>query len=248
MPYFPSHPQGVPTPEQAAKLADRIKKGDIAARNELVERSMGLAVQLSKRYRRRVPSHNEELICEATLGLMDAANKFDPKRGAFATVAGNYIRRRCLDYLRERVDLIRVPRGTQDYIKLGRHGEDSEIAKAFKALKDSPVYSLSGNLRHGCYREDDGFHFSDPIDPKAEDPAAQADHRARILMINEIIDGMSKKQAAMVRRRHGLGCEPESYEKLAHRHGRVKEWARTQFRDFIYPELKKRLSESGVAG
>lgn len=243
--YFPADPRGVPTPKEFARLAARIKSGSarqrLAARNELVERNLGLAITLTRSFRKALPRHDEEFISEAVFGLMDAADKFDPAKGTFASIAGPHVHRRCVEYMKEKIGTIKIPGDTHDLLKSGK-SPDSESVKAAKKLQ-APVFSFT------TFRDADGRNFYDQlVDVSLPEPWEQAAQREASETLALIIDGMDRRQSSMLRRRHGLGCESETYEQLAKRHGKVKEWARAQFRNFIYPELKKKLAESGIAG
>ncbi len=74
------------------RLGRRIRVGDQTAKNELVEKNLRLVVATAKNYRwRGLPF--EDLIQEGNVGLMRAAEKFDPERGCkFSTHAVWWIR------------------------------------------------------------------------------------------------------------------------------------------------------------
>ncbi|MDP6038540.1 MAG: sigma factor, partial [Candidatus Latescibacteria bacterium] len=62
--------------EEEGRLATRIRKGDLEARNRLVTANLRFAVDVAKRYQGRgVPL--EDLISVANLGLIEAAKRFD---------------------------------------------------------------------------------------------------------------------------------------------------------------------------
>ncbi len=73
--------------EDELALGLRIQAGDMEARNLLVRHNLRLAFSIAKRYQHRgVPL--ADLIQEANIGLMRAADKFDPTRGIrFSTYA-----------------------------------------------------------------------------------------------------------------------------------------------------------------
>jgi len=74
----------------------RAKRGDKAATWKLVESNLRFVVSLAKKYARSgYPIH--ELINEGNLGLIEAATRFDPKRGVrFVTYAGWWVRQAIL--------------------------------------------------------------------------------------------------------------------------------------------------------
>jgi RNA polymerase sigma-B factor len=83
---------------------------DPAAREALVERFLPLATKLARRYHRGdVPL--EDLVQVASLGLLNAIDRFDPERGAaFTTFAVPTIAGEVKRYFRDKAWAVRVPR------------------------------------------------------------------------------------------------------------------------------------------
>lgn len=96
-------------PEQEADLALRIHKGDLQARNELVTANLRFVVSVAKQYQNLgVPL--EDLINEGNIGLIRAAERFDPTRGfKFATFAVWWIRQAIMSFLVDKSRLVRLP-------------------------------------------------------------------------------------------------------------------------------------------
>src|SRR5271155_2113180 len=88
------------TPLTAAEeiaLAERIERGAPAARQEMIERNLGLVHALAKPYPNcGVPS--ADLVQEGTIGLIRAVERFDHRRGLrFSTYGVWWIRRSLID-------------------------------------------------------------------------------------------------------------------------------------------------------
>ena len=78
-------------------IAVRAKGGEENARKALIEANLRFVVSVALQYR-RYGIRLADLIAEGNLGLMVAANKFDPERGTrFVTYAGYWIRALILD-------------------------------------------------------------------------------------------------------------------------------------------------------
>ncbi len=103
-------------PEQEANLAVLIQQGDIEARNKLVEANLRFVISVAKQYQNAgVPL--EDLINEGNIGLIKAAERFDPTRGfKFASFAVWWIRQSILSFLVERSHTVRLPQNVANTI------------------------------------------------------------------------------------------------------------------------------------
>ena len=97
------------TPEAERELARRTSKGDPQAIEDLINRNLRLVIYWAKRYRSSgLPM--QDLIQEGNIGLMRAAEKFDPRRGTrFSTYASWWIRQALARAICDKQDLIRIP-------------------------------------------------------------------------------------------------------------------------------------------
>jgi len=85
-------------------------------RNKLVEENMGLAVHFANNYQVSRMEF-EDIVQEAYLGLIDAAELFDPERGTkFSTYAGWHILKRIMDAVHNRNEMVRTPRRRPSHI------------------------------------------------------------------------------------------------------------------------------------
>ena len=92
-------------------LARRIERGDLAAKDRLIEANLRLVVHVAKRYQREEHGLTlSDLIQEGTLGLVRAVEKFDHRRGhRFSTYATLWIRQAIGRAIAEKGRTIRLP-------------------------------------------------------------------------------------------------------------------------------------------
>jgi RNA polymerase sigma-B factor len=122
----PSPGPGEGLANERALWARYVKDRDPAIREELVRRYLPFAKNLALRYRGASESF-DDLLQVASLGLVNAIDRFDPDRGApFTAFASPTILGELKRHFRDRVWTVRVPRGLHDRM--------AEVEKAISAL------------------------------------------------------------------------------------------------------------------
>ncbi|MCC7417939.1 MAG: FliA/WhiG family RNA polymerase sigma factor [Acidobacteria bacterium] len=170
--------------------ADAAGPADVDDRNRLVMAHIGLVKSLASRLAHRVPAHVEisELISVGTLGLIDAAGRYEPAlRVPFDAYARRRIHGAMLDALR---DLDWAPRSlrrrgraietamTRLRHELGREPESADIARALNVSEEDYDHLLDQlrSVELASIRQstdgDGGTRLDVAIDPD-EGPHAQ---------------------------------------------------------------------------
>lgn len=99
------------TPEEELALGERLRGGDENAVSELVSRNLRFVVTVAKKYQHRGLSMSD-LVGEGNVGLLSAAEKFDPNRGVrFISYAVWWIRQAIAAALARHAHIVRIPSG-----------------------------------------------------------------------------------------------------------------------------------------
>src|SRR5437764_9256906 len=136
------------TREEEVELAKRIERGDLAAKERLINSNLRLVVKFARRFEGHGLSR-EDLVQEAMLGLIRAAEKFDWRRGyKFSTYAVLWIKQAIQRGLDNTGRPVRIPAHVAQRertvsrtegelrAKLDRDPTDEEIAKQAKLPLD----------------------------------------------------------------------------------------------------------------
>lgn len=202
------------TPERERELGRRIREdGDGAARDELVCANLRLVVHLAKPYRGRgVPF--ADLIAEGNAGLLEAAERFDERRGfRFTTYARWWIRQRILAAVEAHTGSgVRLP---IHRARRARTTDDTDVlrAAAIPVPLDEPL-------------SDDGDEtLADRLPDDAAGPEAAVDFRE----LHELLAKLDPVAREVLERRFALNgyCDaPQSREEIAQAVGYSREWVR----------------------
>ena len=125
--YFDDIAESTPlSREREVELADKIKNGDMRARDEMIRANLRFVVDVAKKYQNRGLSLSD-LISAGNLGLITAADRFDGTKGyKFISYAVWWIRQSILQTLAEHVRTVRLPLNKVSLLK--------DISKASRKL------------------------------------------------------------------------------------------------------------------
>src|ERR1044072_3370399 len=107
------------TPAQEQALARRVERGDMAAKDHMIEANLRLVVHIAKRYQREDSGLTlTDLIQEGTIGLVRAVEKFDYRRGhRFSTYATLWSRQAVGRAVTDKGRMVRLPITVADQVR-----------------------------------------------------------------------------------------------------------------------------------
>lgn len=251
--------------DEEQSLAKKSKAGDLAARNDLVAHNLRLVYSISRKYVGK-GMEPQDLFQEGSLGLMKAAEKFDPDKGfKFSTYATYWIKQAISRALAEQNRVIRIPSHINDLASkmrqvsseltqaLHRTPRVSEIAAAMdlpvakvKEIQDALRDTLSLDVSVG---EDDDATMGDLIaDENFISPLENIIKEDRHHQIQKVLSTMSEKEAQIISMRFGLDDgQPKTLAEIGEYFGCSREWIRQQeekaMRKLRSPLRKKMLAE-----
>ncbi len=231
------------TAAEEVELSQRIEKGDLEAKERMINSNLRLVVSQARRYQGHGLSM-EDLVQEGMLGLIRAVEKFDWRRGfKFSTYGTLWIRQAIQRGLQNHGRTIRVPvhvaqrqvkvRKIESELstKLSREPTDEEIAAVAELDVDevSELRELSRGLASldQPVGEDGETALGDLLAAERPEPSEEVVVSDRDRRVNEIVGQLPEPERNVIRLRFGLaGDEPRTLKQTGSELGISAERAR----------------------
>jgi RNA polymerase primary sigma factor len=249
------------TLQEEIELAAKIKKGDAAARERMINSNLRLVVTIAHDYA-NLGLPLLDLISEGNIGLTKAVERFDPSKGAkLSTYAMWWIKQSIKRALANQSKTIRLPVHLVDKIakvrrvslqmsdELGREPTDEELGEEIGIAGEKVVLLKSLGIRPASLDapirdDDDSTEFGEVIgDEDAQTPFELLRDKNLRGEVDGLIAVLDSREKKIISRRFGLdGGQPKTLEDVGKDFGITRERIR-QLQNIALAKLRRALSK-----
>src|SRR6476469_2810416 len=248
------------TPQQEIELAGKIKKGDAAARERMINANLRLVVTIARDYA-NLGLPLLDLISEGNIGLTKAVERFDPTKGAkLSTYAMWWIKQSIKRALANQSKTIRVPVHLVDKVakvrrvslqmsdELGREPTDEELGEeigiAAGKVSQLKTVSIRPASLDAPISDDDSTEFGEIVgDEEAMTPFELLRDKNLRNEVGGLLEVLDDRERKIIFSRFGLdGGKPKTLEEGGTKCGVTRERIR-QLQNIALSKLRRALAK-----
>ena len=220
------------TKEDEKKLTEKSRAGNKEARQKLINSNLRLVILIAKKY---LDSGIElmDLIQEGNIGLINAADKYDPSYNTkFSTYAAYWIKMRIRKAIKEKGNTIKVPIGAiRKFGKLsqakidfenknGREPTDEELQeitslsiKFIQRTEEAPIPICNTSL-DSSNNDDENMNLESLISNTNDNLEENAEKIEKSEKINKILNKLPALERYVLKNYYGIGVNPKTLQEI----------------------------------
>ncbi len=248
------------TVKEEIELAERIKNGDKAARDKMIQANLRLVVKIAHDYSNfGLPLL--DLISEGNIGLVKAVERFDPNKGGkLSTYAAWWIKQSIKRALANQSKTIRLPVHLVDKIakmrkvaaalseEFDREPTDEEIAMEMGMPVNKVAHLKSVSIRptslDAPVGEDEDTSFGDLVgDESATTPYEDLHTKSLSSDVTDMLSRLDERESDIIRMRFGLtGDRPMTLEEVGQKFDITRERVR-QLQNMALQKMRRIMAQ-----
>lgn len=228
------------SPEEEVALAQRIKKGDDRAKEQLIKANLRFVVSVAKQYQfQGLPL--EDLINEGNIGLIKAAALYDETRGfKFISYAVWWVRQSILQALSLYGRTVKLPQNQVAFVHkiykvITNYEQEHQVSPTVEQIAETLHVKVS-TVKDVLYAENKASSLDAPLTKDGDDTLgsllAETDKEnvseSLAFDLNRVLDRLKckPKEKEILLCHFGIGSEPMTYAEIAIKYNLTRERVR----------------------
>lgn len=257
------------SPEEEFSIAMLAREGDEVAKEKLITSNLRFVLSMAKNFSTD-PTTLDDLISAGNMGLVEAADKFDPTKGfKFISYAVWHIRKQMLNHIYENSKTVRIPVSKMQLLARSKSAASEFLTREGREpTPEETVDWMNSNLNgkkinlsylNDLYQADssplsldapmgiDGNPLSEIVGEDDRNLSEIFNERGSIAL--SLLSTLNEKEKFIVSKRIGMGEEPWTFTDIASECGKSAEWTRSQYNRAIKKmrlRAEKHLKEGSI--